>query len=118
MRLSRGESLTAVSVGVAVSAFVVVVGLVVPVAHPVRDQVDNALLWLGVIGLLNAGLMWQTRLLHDDRTVRALIGAYAVASAVAAGLADFDEQVLMGWLVKAGAVVVLALILWSLRRRA
>lgn len=115
MRLTRGESLTAASVVTCVALFVVGVGLVVPLTHPTRDRVDNSLLMVGVIGLLNAALLWKAKLLHDDKVVRAVIAVYAATSAVAVCLADFGTKSGVGWAVKGAAALALLLILRMLR---
>jgi hypothetical protein len=95
-------------VGAALTALVVWLGLVTPFDHPTRTQVDNALLLLGVLGLLNTLLLVRTRLVSTGTAMRVALACYAVVSAAAVGIADFGSSRAIGWAIKAvGAVVLL-----------
>ena len=87
-------------------------GLVTPFAHPDRTRVDNALLLLGVLGLLNTLLLVRTRLIALPTGTRVALACCAGLSAVAVGLVDFSASRALGWGIKGAGV---AMLLFTLR---
>ena len=116
MRFGTGTSLVLVALGVLGNAFVVLVGLVTPYADPSRDRVDNALLLLGVMGLLLSWLGRRAGMLAESAAVRGALGAYALLSMTSLGLTDFGSFRQVGWGIKACAVVLLVFALKELTR--
>jgi hypothetical protein len=106
-----------VASGILGSAALVMLGLVTPFGDPLRDQVDNALLVLGALGLLNAWLAGRAKLLTETNGVRAALALFALLSAMALALADFGPSRQLGWGVKALGALVLGLVIADVVRR-
>jgi hypothetical protein len=111
--LSARESIVGIALGIVANVFVIVLGLVIPLDDPQRDRVDNALVSLGVIGVLLALLLPPSGMMGRGTAPRVALSIYAVLSLVAVLIADFGAQV--GWAVKIPAAVLMGL---SVRRLA
>jgi CDP-diglyceride synthetase len=111
-RRSPPRVLGLIWVGAAINLMLIWLGLVTPFADPNRTRVDNALLLLGVLGLVNALLLVRTRLISLATRTRVALACYAGLSAAAVALADFGASRAVGWGIKA---VVLAILLFTLR---
>jgi len=111
-RRSPPRVLGLIWLGAAINLLLVWLGLVTPFAHPDRTRVDNALLLLGVLGLLNTLLLVRTRLISLATGTRIALACYAGLSAAAAGLADFGASRAVGWGIKG---VVAAVLLFTLK---
>ena len=98
--------------GVGVTGLVLWLGVATPLEHPVRDRVDNALLFLGTLGVLNALMLRRARLVSERAGTRAALGCYALTSGGAVALTDWGDLIGVGWTVKA---VTLAVLLFTLR---
>jgi hypothetical protein len=112
---SARESVAGIALGIAVNAFVIGLGLLVPLDHAQRDRVDNALVSLGVIGVLLALLLPPSGMMGRGPTPRLALAAYAVLSLIAVLIGDFGARAQVGWAVRISAAVLTGL---SLRRLA
>ena len=102
--------------GAAINLMLVWLGLVTPFEDPNRTRVDNALLLLGVLGLLNTLLLVRTRLVWLTSPARIALACYAALSAAAVGLADFGASRAVGWGIKAVTAALLLFTLGDLAR--
>ena len=118
MPLTARQSVAGVAAGVVTQAYVVVLGLLVPYTDPARDQVDNALVALGSIGLLLVLLVPRSGLVTPSLGLRIALATYALLSLAAVVLADFGDAAHAAWVTKLLAVGLAALAVGRLLRRA
>jgi hypothetical protein len=112
------QSVAGIVVGIGGTASVIALGLLLPPDHPSRDRVDNALLLLGVMGVLLTIALPPSGLITHTRANRATLGIYAALSAAAVALADFGSMSGVGWAIKLTTAAVAAAALRGLVRRA
>ena len=108
MPFTSRQSVAGVVAGSVANAFVVVLGLVVPLTDPARDRVDNALISLGAIGVLLALLLPVSGMMSRGDATRAALRVYVVVSLLAVLVADFGARPQLGWAIKIPTVVVTA----------
>jgi hypothetical protein len=118
MPFSPRESVVGIAGGILGNALAIVLGVVVPLAHPSRNQVDNALVFLGMIGVLITLLLPRSGMTAGGGATRGALGAYGATSLIAVALADFGSMRAIGWMVKVAAAALFALALRGLAPRA
>ena len=116
MPFTPRQSLAAVALGVLTDVLVLALGVTVPIGDPLRDSVDNSLLFLGGSGVLITLSAPRSRMFSGGRAARAGLAAYGVLSLAAVLLVDFGAWERVGWTVKAAAAILFALSLRELRR--
>jgi hypothetical protein len=116
--LTRAQSLAGIATGTLALTAVVALGFVVPARHPSRDQVDNALVLLGLMGLLLALLLPRSGLLGGGSVIRASLAILGAVGTLAVGLSDFGPRQKVGWAIKLAAGALFLLILRGLGNRA
>jgi hypothetical protein len=116
--LSRRESVAGIALGILGNAFAIVLGLLIPLDHAARDQVDNALIALGWIGVLITLLLPRSGLITLAPAPRTALGIYGVLSMAAVLLADFGPSRRLEWVVKLAAAACFALAARGLARSA
>jgi purine-cytosine permease-like protein len=116
--LSRRESVAGIVLGILGNAFVIVLGLLMPLDHPARDRVDNALIALGVIGVLITLLLPRSGLITLAPATRTALGIYGALSMASALLADFGASRRLEWAIKLVAAACFALAVRGLTRSA
>jgi hypothetical protein len=114
--LSGRESVAGVAAGIVANVFVIVVGLSTPLDHPARDRADNALVSLGVIGLLLVLVLPPSGFLSRTPPARAALVVYAALSLVAVLMADFGARAALGWSIKIAAAIVMGVVLLQIVR--
>ncbi|MSR35695.1 MAG: hypothetical protein EXR95_03475 [Gemmatimonadetes bacterium] len=118
MPFTPRQSVAGLTVGILGTALAIALGLVLPLDHHSRDRVDNALLLLGVMGVLLALVLPLSGLITHTRGNRATLGIYGALSAAAVALADFGSMSGVGWAIKLTTAAVAAAALRGLARRA
>jgi hypothetical protein len=93
-----------------------VLGLAMPLTDPSRAQVDNALLSLGVIGILLVLLLPPSGMVSRGPATRVALAVYGALSLISVLIADFGTRQQLGWTIKIPAVVLAGVAMGRLLR--